>query len=155
MFLDRLEQACSRAERSKQSVAVMFIDLDGFKPINDGHGHEVGDEALRQVAQRLSKAVRRTDTVARFGGDEFVVILSDLNDPRSNVAAMAANFREAFSMPFAVGSLSLTLGLSIGSAVYPDDGKDPDMLLSHADRAMYADKKTARPATQVVAEGLS
>lgn len=149
MFDDRLEQSCSRAERTGQSFAVMFIDLDGFKPVNDAHGHEIGDQALKQVAQRLAKAVRRTDTVARLGGDEFVIILSDLNDPQKAIASMESNLYEAFSKPFVIGELSLTLGLSIGSAVYPEDGTDPETLLSHADQAMYAVKKSGHQRANV------
>lgn len=141
LFEDRLEQALLRAERQGGAFALLFLDLDGFKPINDTHGHDVGDEVLRQVAMRLKEVVRREDTVARYGGDEFVIILSDMHDPAMSVAAVIAKLHEAMAPPVEAAGRALTLGVSVGAALYPGDGQDGPSLLSCADQAMYQLKR--------------
>jgi diguanylate cyclase (GGDEF)-like protein len=144
LFQDRLHLALARAQRSGKAVALLFLDLDGFKPVNDTHGHEIGDEVLRQLAERLAETVRRADTVARLGGDEFVILLDDLDDPRAIATAIAAKCLEAVAADFLVDTLRLSVGLSIGIAIYPSDADGPAALLSRADQAMYVAKQNGR-----------
>lgn len=144
LFEDRLHQALMRAERNDKSAALLFLDLDGFKPVNDHHGHEAGDEVLRQLTARFCENLRRADTVARLGGDEFVVLLADLDDARRNAAIVAAKCLETIAPDFLVGELRLSLGLSIGIAIYPDDAAGAATLLAHADQAMYRAKQNGR-----------
>lgn len=137
---DRLEQARHRAERLGRPFAVLFVDLDRFKPVNDTFGHGVGDAVLRAVAQRLLKCVRREDTVARIGGDEFVLILADL--ARAGDAALVGEkILEALSAPICTAGHELGISCSIGISVYPEDGKDFVALMTNADMAMYHAKK--------------
>lgn len=143
LFQERLEQAIASADRKTTRLAVMFIDLDRFKPINDQHGHEVGDQLLQQVAHRLNDCVRRADTVARLGGDEFVILLADTG-PREGVIRVTQKCLDALSANFQVGPLSLSIGASIGIALYPEHGDQPDLLLAHADAAMYEAKRRGR-----------
>ena len=144
LLADRMKQALARAQRSRGKIAVLFLDLDGFKPINDQFGHETGDAALREVADRVSKAIRREDTLARIGGDEFVILLSDLNDKARESAELVANkCLEAFRQPFIIREHWCRMGTSIGIAV--GDGEcSPDKLLIAADQAMYRAKDAGR-----------
>ncbi|MCC2868487.1 MAG: diguanylate cyclase [Candidatus Accumulibacter phosphatis] len=144
LFEDRLHQALMRAERNDKSAALLFLDLDGFKPVNDHHGHEAGDEVLRQLTARFCENLRRADTVARLGGDEFVVLLADLDDARGAATLVAAKCLETIAPDFLVGELRLSLGLSIGIAIYPDDAAGAATLLAHADQAMYRAKQNGR-----------
>ena len=137
---DRLEQAAARADRSGRQFALMFVDLDRFKPVNDAHGHGVGDELLRSVARRLGDGLRKQDTVARCGGDEFVVVLSDIGDPK-DAAAVAEKLGEALRRPFHVERHELSISCSIGITVYPRDGRDLAGLMVGADAAMYHVKR--------------
>ena len=146
LLMDRLRQAVRHARRAECSIAVLFVDLDRFKAVNDLHGHRVGDDLLQEVAGRLRRAVRELDTVARFGGDEFVVLLHELRGEQD--AALVANkIIETLSKPFRLGGRNLTVGVSLGVTLYPRDlppGEDLDeicaQLLSHADMAMYQAK---------------
>jgi len=140
MFEDRLYQAAARAERSGAGFGLLFIDLDGFKPINDRHGHKAGDEVLRLVAVLLASALRRTDTVARIGGDEFAILLEGPDDIRAAAVAVAGKCVETMAPPMYVDGITLHVGLSIGIACYPEDGREAEHLLAAADRAMYAAK---------------
>lgn len=144
MLADRMMQALARARRGETRVVVMFLDLDGFKPINDELGHEAGDAALCEVAARLRDALRREDTLARVGGDEFVVLLSDLNSSVKEAAQVVANkCLEVFKQPFIIHGLSCQLGASIGIVV--GDGEcSADKLLIAADHAMYQAKEAGR-----------
>jgi diguanylate cyclase (GGDEF)-like protein len=144
LLADRMKQALARAQRNQGQVAVLFLDLDGFKPINDGMGHEAGDAALREVAKRLGGVMRREDTLARVGGDEFVILLSDLNENVREAAEFVANkCLEVFRQPFVIHNKSCQLGTSIGIAL--GDGEcDPDKLLIAADQAMYQAKEAGR-----------
>ena len=140
---DRLDHLIERAERDNQIIALLFIDLDHFKNINDSLGHEVGDQLLILAARRLKKLVRRADTVARLGGDEFVVLME------SNVTHMAAvrladKVVTAFREPFVINGVRLYVGCSIGITVYPEDGADAVTLLKNADTAMYSAKDAGR-----------
>lgn len=143
MLRDRLSHAIDRAERQGQLLAVMFIDLDRFKAINDSLGHRVGDEVLRGVAERIASQLRKSDTVAREGGDEFLVLLEDIGSP-SNAAAVAGKLLHALSEPYQVEGRSLHCSGSIGVALYPEDGRDSGELIRHADAAMFDSKGEGR-----------
>jgi diguanylate cyclase (GGDEF)-like protein/PAS domain S-box-containing protein len=140
---DRLVQAVSRARRDGDRAAAMFIDLDNFKDVNDTLGHAVGDQLLRQVAQRLLNSVRGDDVVARLGGDEFLIVAGGL-DSGDEAAAIAEKIIAAFSASFNVDDRELVTSPSIGIAVYPDDGTEPMVLLRNADLAMYEAKDSGR-----------
>lgn len=139
LFNDRLERALANAHRLNKSFALMFLDLDRFKGVNDTLGHAVGDEMLCQAADRLRHCLRDNDTVARLGGDEFVVILSDYKSD-DNVPQIATKILEALSRPYDLAVREVFSSTSIGIAVFPDDGANPTDLLRHADMAMYAAK---------------
>jgi diguanylate cyclase (GGDEF)-like protein/PAS domain S-box-containing protein len=135
-----LEAALGRARTRSRSVGVIMLDLDGFKAINDTLGHAAGDEALREVAKRLRGCVRERDLVARFGGDEFVVVLTDVGGFSGAVRQTVDRIRDALAEPFAVDGVTLELRGAIGVASYPEDAHDVATVLAHADRRMYADK---------------
>lgn len=152
LLRDRLDQAVSRAGRTGKSFALMFVDLDRFKPVNDSFGHRVGDMLLKAVAGRLEGCVRRDDTVARTGGDEFVVVLHQIN--HADEAAMISNkILEALSRPFRIESHELDISCSIGIGVYPRDGEDLNTLMNNADAAMYSAKKAGRSKFQFFVPG--
>ena len=125
-------------------MGLLFVDLDGFKEINDAHGHDAGDELLRQVAERLAEVVRGGDTVARLGGDEFAVILGDVASV-AEVHAVADRVRAAFAAPFRITEAgpAIPIGASVGTAMWPDEGQTAESLLRYADLAMYRDKARA------------
>ncbi|HVL36988.1 MAG TPA: diguanylate cyclase [Burkholderiales bacterium] len=139
LFLDRLAHAVQRAARAQERLAVLFLDLDGFKAINDAHGHALGDEVLRAVARALAAAVRESDTVARLGGDEFTVLAEGIGGAEQ-ARALVERISAAFHAPLAVAGASLAVRASIGLAVFPDDAGDPQALLAHADAAMFRAK---------------
>ena len=141
LLRDRLQLALTKADRSQGGVAVLFVDLDRFKHINDSLGHEVGDEVLRYLGARLQKAVRAGDTVCRWGGDEFVLVLEHQTQ-RDAVAVVARKLLEAVAEPCTVGEAEFQLSCSIGVALAPEDGRDADTLLRLADMAMYRGKAT-------------
>jgi len=135
-----LAAALARAAGRAQSVGLLMLDLDGFKAINDTHGHAAGDEALREVARRLRRCVRERDLVARLGGDEFVVVLTDVGGRSGAVQDCLQRIREALREPFALDGALHELGAAVGVATFPADGGDAAALLAHADRNMYAAK---------------
>lgn len=143
LLSDRLAQALAHADRHDQLLAVCFVDLDGFKPINDNYGHETGDALLRQVAGRLKEAVRSGDTVARLGGDEFVILLTELN-LLDGLEPALLRILDAMELPFVCEDKLLHLTASMGVTVYPSDPADADGLLRHADHAMYLAKQAGR-----------
>jgi diguanylate cyclase (GGDEF)-like protein/PAS domain S-box-containing protein len=147
LFLDRLHQALANARRQNTKVAVMFLDLDRFKAINDTHGHLAGDAVLKEVAVRLVRCVRGVDTVSRLGGDEFVVILADIGGA-DQAAHVAGSVMNAVSQPMWIGDHEVSLSVSIGISIFPCDGEDVDTLLRHADIAMYHAKQDGRNAYQ-------
>jgi diguanylate cyclase (GGDEF)-like protein/PAS domain S-box-containing protein len=147
LFLDRLHQALATARRQHTKVAVMFLDLDRFKAINDTHGPQAGDIVLKEVAARLTRCVRGVDTVSRQGGDEFVVILADIGGA-DQAAHVAGSVMHAVSQAMKVGEHEITLSASIGISICPSDGDDVDTLLKHADVAMYHAKQSGRNAFQ-------
>jgi diguanylate cyclase (GGDEF)-like protein len=140
---DRLSLALNMARRYKKAVAVMFIDLDGFKDVNDTLGHDAGDYVLQQVAQRMLSCVRETDTVTRIGGDEFLIIATEINTP-DNAAQIAEKVIHLASKPVIFKGQQVVVGASIGIALFPDDGKDMEQLIKKADEAMYRIKKAGK-----------
>ena len=143
LFSDRVQQTLAHARRHGGFVAMIFIDLDKFKPINDNHGHAIGDLLLQQVAQRLREVTRASDTVGRIGGDEFVVLMGELPDT-AIALKLAEKIRQLIAKPFILNSLELTISCSIGVAFYPDDGDNEDSLIKSADKAMYCAKDGGR-----------
>jgi len=156
LFRDRISVALAHARRARRTVAIMFLDLDHFKLVNDTLGHTVGDGLLQAAAERLVSCVRSEDTVARMGGDEFTILVSDIADTRS-AATVAQKVLESISRPIEVDGHELFVTTSIGIAIFPDDGTDAETLLKNADRAMYRAKELGRNnfqfATQVIVEG--
>ncbi|MDR3462409.1 MAG: sensor domain-containing diguanylate cyclase [Beijerinckiaceae bacterium] len=143
LMRDRLNQAIATARRSKHHVAVLFIDFDGFKQVNDRFGHKVGDRLLVMAASRMADVVRLDDMLFRQGGDEFVVILSEIKHPDS-VALVANRLIREISKPYKLLDHQAEIGASIGIAMYPEDGLEIEPLLDAADTAMYKAKKTGR-----------
>ncbi|MES2877974.1 MAG: sensor domain-containing diguanylate cyclase [Pseudomonadota bacterium] len=143
MFYDRLEHEIQKAKRVGQRLALMFIDLDQFKEVNDTLGHDIGDMLLKQAAQRLSTCIRRIDTVARIGGDEFTVIMGELQDAGS-VERAARKILQALAEPFHLQEDVIHISGSIGITLYPEDATEADSLLKNADQAMYAAKTHGR-----------
>ncbi len=129
--------------RSDSAVAVFLLDLDGFKPVNDRHGHDVGDELLKAVAQRLKRTLRASDLVSRLGGDEFVVMACGLAG-EAEAMALGRKLLDAFDLPFEVAGQRCKVGLTIGFALSPHDGLEANDLLKRADAAMYAGKQAGR-----------
>jgi diguanylate cyclase (GGDEF)-like protein/PAS domain S-box-containing protein len=142
LFIDRLNHAISQAKRDACQFALLFLDLDKFKPVNDTFGHAIGDDLLKGVASRIRSEVRESDTVARVGGDEFVLILPDITT-REMAEAVAQKIIAALAMPFQLGAQKQTVevGASIGIAIYPADASDADGLIKAADSAMYSAKQ--------------
>jgi diguanylate cyclase (GGDEF)-like protein len=143
LLRDRLLQAAARAKRDRSAFAVVLVDLDNFKTVNDTLGHDVGDLLLVEVAQRLSGCIRERDTIARLGGDEFVFVLEDLAAPEDS-ALVARKIIDELAAPFAVAGELLRTSPSIGISLYPEDGQDADFLLKFADIAMYRAKGAGR-----------
>jgi diguanylate cyclase (GGDEF)-like protein/PAS domain S-box-containing protein len=143
LFNDRLKLALSYAKREKKMLAVMFIDLDLFKEINDLYGHETGDIVLKKVSRQLVSCVRESDTVARMGGDEFVILLPIIDDIE-DVKLVASKIVEAVAQPIKVAKTHLHITCSIGIAVYPQHGKDEKLLVINADMAMYQAKNSGK-----------
>jgi diguanylate cyclase (GGDEF)-like protein len=153
MFHDRLEQALRRARRARRPVAVLFLDLDRFKPVNDTLGHHVGDGVLRQVSTRLAAVLRQEDTLARLGGDEFTVILETLAD-RTDAAVVAERMLECLQPPFDMDGQEVVLGGSVGISIHPGDGDDANALVKSADLAMYRAKQEGRNTFRFFAEDM-
>lgn len=139
LFGDRVEEAFKRAKRHGYKAALLFVDLDRFKHVNDTYGHPVGDEVLKELAQRLNRGARSTDTVARIGGDEFMMLLEELKD-RAEAEHMRAKIVDLLTYPVAVAGVQVVVGASIGIAIYPDDGEDVRVLMNVADQDMYRAK---------------
>ena len=141
-FQIRFEHGIAYARRHQALLAVLFIDIDRFKAINDGLGHDVGDQVLAEFARRVQQCVRKVDTVARQGGDEFIVLLTELHDAH-DAERVAEKIIAAIAAPFVIGQYSLSVAASVGMALYPDDDDDVDGLIEKADLAMYAAKRRA------------
>jgi diguanylate cyclase (GGDEF)-like protein/PAS domain S-box-containing protein len=143
LLSDRLRQAVTNVKRHGRPLAVCFLDADGFKTVNDRHGHETGDQLLIQLAQRLSEVVRAGDTVCRLGGDEFILLLSDL-DAAVELEPVLGRILTETGKPYRVLDNDLTVTVSLGVTIFPADDSDPDLLIRHADQAMYEAKKAGR-----------
>ena len=139
LLLDRLQASLTLAEREQAGLSVLFIDIDGFKDINDGYGHAVGDLLLQQIAKRLGSCVRKSDTVGRLGGDEFLIILNKVSNTES-ATLVAEKIRAMLAEAFVIEGSSLIVSASIGVARYPENGKEPLDLVQSADHAMYQAK---------------
>ncbi len=146
LFFDRLSHAITRSRRSEQKLAILFLDLDGFKEINDTHGHQVGDLLLQTIAARIKKIFsRESDTIARFGGDEFVIMLENPGNFDS-IKTLGQKTLKTIATPIQIDQLELQVSASIGISIFPDDGETVDVLIEKADKAMYRAKKvTSEP----------
>ncbi len=151
LMVDRLVVALAGARRKKKTLAVMFIDLDGFKAVNDSLGHDVGDEVLKEVAGRLLACTRASDTVARLGGDEFIIVLGNIANT-DNVAHVGENILNALKEPVVVDGVGAIVGGSIGIAMFPDHANTPEDLLAKADAAMYKVKQSGRNGWLIASE---
>ncbi len=140
LFRDRLVQAMARSKRLQQPIGLMLLDLDRFKAVNDTLGHDMGDELLKSVAERLKSCVREVDTVARMGGDEFTIILEGVASEQ-NILVVAKRIRDSIATPFELKGHHVSIGVSIGITIYPIDDHSIDELLKHADAAMYHAKQ--------------
>ncbi|MDA8621327.1 GGDEF domain-containing protein [Psychrosphaera sp.] len=142
LFLtNKLNELSQNSNRYTDRYALLFCDLDGFKSVNDKYGHAVGDRILSQVAKRLRNEIREEDIIARYGGDEFVILITD----RASLVTLNAVRKKIFnsiSAPFQLSGDEIKIGISIGAAIYPDDGTEPDELLIKADQEMYSSKNS-------------
>lgn len=143
LFADRLEQAIARGRRNGEKVALLYVDLDGFKVVNDTLGHALGDFLLNEVVKRMKGRLRQSDTLARMGGDEFTLIATDMDQPDA-AGVLAARLGEALQAPFLIDGNELFVTASMGISIYPDDGRDVTELLRSADTAMYEAKRLGR-----------
>ena len=153
LFYDRLNQQITRSERDKDSFAVLFLDLDGFKIVNDTLGHGSGDMLLREAAKRIVACVRDSDTVARMGGDEFTVILGNARTPGSK-DRVTKKIISAIARPFALDGKDCTISVSIGIAIYPDNGRTAEQLVKIADAGMYLAKHSGKNCYRFVGDSL-
>jgi diguanylate cyclase (GGDEF)-like protein len=147
LFMDRLENALAGARRKPARAAVLFLDLDRFKYVNDSLGHSAGDKMLQEIAARLRQCLRQEDTVARVGGDEFLIMLRDLSS-RDEAEAAAGRIREEITRSFTIEGHRLSTTCSIGISLYPEDGADGETLIRNADAAMYAAKASGNNAVR-------
>jgi diguanylate cyclase (GGDEF)-like protein len=154
LFNDRLNMALSQARRHQRKLATFFMDLDNFKSINDSLGHTIGDQLLRMVADRLRTCVREEDTLARFGGDEFILLVTGIVSER-DVMTMSNKFLETIRAPFLLEGRELSVTMSVGVSVFPMDGQAPDALVRNADTAMYRSKQQGRNMYQLFTPGTS
>lgn len=151
LFSDRLGIVLAQAKRNKKKVGIVMLDLDNFKDVNDTLGHDVGDTLLKEVAERLSVTLRKSDTVARFGGDEFVLIFPDM-EVIEEAIQVVQKIIDRFNKPFLIDTHQLVVTTSIGIAVYPKDGMDEEILMKNADIAMYQAKQAGRARYQLYKE---
>lgn len=143
LFADRFQQAISHSIRQHSLLGVIFLDLDGFKPINDNYGHEIGDQVLIEVAQRIKACIRLDDTASRLGGDEFAILLNDISSVE-HCERLVSRLLRTIQLPYRIDGDIIQLGASMGVTLYPLDQSDADTLLRHADQAMYQSKQTGR-----------
>lgn len=143
LLADRMKQAIAHTKRKQKMLAICYLDLDGFKPVNDTWGHQSGDQVLIEIAQRIGNILREGDTVARLGGDEFVVLLPSLNHVKECIATLK-RLHEIIALPIYIQDQSFSLTASIGVSIFPNDDNDPDVLLGHADQAMYVAKQSGK-----------
>ncbi len=154
LFIDRLIVALAQAGRGERHLAVLFLDLDRFKDINDSLGHSVGDQLLKEVAERIRHCVREGDTIARFGGDEFTLLIPNI-DSVDDAAKIAHKIIETLKIPFYISDRELFVSTSVGVSLYPNDGADPETLVRNADTAMYRAKDQGRDNYQLYAPAMN
>jgi len=154
LLFDRMAQAIEHARRKQLNVALIFVDLDRFKQINDSRGHAAGDMLLKKIGEKLSRLVRQEDTVARLGGDEFIILLNDVN-MSSGPDTVAKKIIDVFKTPFDIEGSDVFITASLGIAVFPDDGEDPQVLLQNSDAAMYRSKRRGRNTFHFFTPGLN
>lgn len=152
LLMDRLTLALAHSHRSATSIGIMYLDLDGFKEVNDSLGHDAGDTLLKRVADRLTHAIRDEDTVARLGGDEFVVLLSELSDIEA-AEGCAAKVIESISQPYSIQGKIVNITISAGVAIYPQHGTEAETLIRNADRALYEAKDRGKNCYYMAHEG--
>lgn len=148
LFGDRVQNVLAYARRHDRRFAIIFLDLDNFKPINDNYGHSVGDLLLQQVAKRLQDSIRASDTAGRIGGDEFVLLIGELVGPDA-APALAEKIRQEVRRPYSIDGHQLTISCSLGVAIYPNDGTDETALTKRADEAMYRAKESGQDRVQL------
>jgi diguanylate cyclase (GGDEF)-like protein/PAS domain S-box-containing protein len=153
LFNDRLQQAIAAAQRNKARLALMFIDLDKFKPVNDTYGHGVGDLLLKEVALRIQNCLRESDTAARIGGDEFVILLPAI-ETKQDAGKVGDKILHALNQPFELAGHTLQISASIGVAVYPEHGNNEKLLVKNADLAMYHAKENGRNNVKIYQRGM-
>ncbi len=153
LLLDRLRQALLEAKRERGRIAVLMLDLDHFKTVNDSFGHPVGDRLLCAVADRLRQTVRESDTLARFGGDEFTLVQTRLSEP-GGADVLAQKILEAVAAPFLIDDQEVQTTTSVGIAIYPEQGAEPGQLIEHADIALYQAKALGRNRAEVFADAM-
>ena len=141
LFYDRMRQEIAYAKREQKKFALMFLDLDNIKKVNDKFGHDIGDQLLQEVAKKFNKLLREADTICRLGGDEFIILLPRLKQPRENAVDVARKILHSLGEPFLIKDNQIYVNTSIGIALYPDDGEKEEVLIKSADKAMYAAKK--------------
>jgi diguanylate cyclase (GGDEF)-like protein/PAS domain S-box-containing protein len=154
LLADRMRVAIKRAARQSTRLAVLFLDLDRFKPINDSLGHDIGDQLLKGVAERMQASVRSVDTVSRVGGDEFVVLLSEI-ETMEDAARVAEKLIRGLSQPYAIEGHELLITASVGICIYPDNGTQPNVLLRNADASMYSAKEAGRNRYQFYSDDMT
>jgi diguanylate cyclase (GGDEF)-like protein len=150
IFFERLRRTIAAARDKVTTFGVLFIDLDGFKQVNDSLGHKVGDQLLKNAAKRLSACIRHGDTVARMGGDEFAIIISPINE-RQDALTVAQKIQERLGEVFRLDEHRCRIGASVGISCYPEDGDTPEGLLKQADDAMYQDKRARKERQAAIA----
>lgn len=143
LLLDRISHLIAQSQRKQKHFALLYIDLDNFKPVNDSRGHAFGDRVLKEVAARLKKSIRNSDTIARIGGDEFVLLLEDTTS-KDSITAMAETLIQKISKTLIIDDVEVNISCSIGIAMYPDNGCTTDELLAAADKSMYKAKHSGR-----------
>ncbi|MGQ3890906.1 EAL domain-containing protein [Legionella sp. CNM-4043-24] len=154
LLMDRIDSAIAQAKRNNNSIAVIFIDLDHFKEINDNYGHSEGDRLLKTMSERMTQVIRASDTVSRLGGDEFIILLGSL-DNETTVVSILHKLMQALAQDFRIGDQVINMTASVGVSTYPKDGEDPETLLKRADIAMYRSKTRGRNAFQFYAEEMN
>jgi len=143
LFFDRSLQIIHRCERTQSKMALIFMDLDGFKPVNDNYGHKAGDIVLQVISKRLEQSLRKTDTIARFGGDEFVLAISDLKEG-IHASLSAKRILKQIELPINIGDKKVSVSASLGISIFPEDGNSVKELVKKADEAMYKSKNQNR-----------
>lgn len=143
LFTDRSKQAIAHSKRNERLVVLSFLDLDNFKPINDNYGHDTGDKILIEVAKRLKATIREEDTASRLGGDEFSLLLGDI-DSLAQCEQLLVRIVEEIAKPYIIDEITLEISVSLGATVYPTDNSDFDIFMRHADQVMYQAKLTGK-----------